>query len=113
MEIFNGNGLQMEIFPSYLAPFLAYIGSWQDGNHFVINMVKSKLSYWSYTQLSLVGRTLIVNEMLMFSLWHFIAIWVGSEKVLGNINALLRNYLCFNSENTTISCASWDDCMFA
>lgn len=44
----------------------------------------------------------------MSSLWYFIAVWVGSKKVLGKFEALLRNYLWSIYENTIR--VSWDDC---
>ena len=46
----------------------------------------------------------------MSSLWYFIAVWVGSTRVLGRIKALLHNYLWSRSENTTKARVNWDDC---
>lgn len=61
--------------------------------------------------LSLVGRTLIVNQVLMSSLWCFITVWAGSKKIIWKIKALLRNYLWSGSENIATTCVSWDDYM--
>jgi hypothetical protein len=82
----------------------------QDVDQFLVNRVKGKLKYWTSTNLSLVGRTLIVNQVLMSSLWYFIAVWVGSKKLLGRIKALLCNYLWSGSENTARAQVNWDDC---
>lgn len=62
--------------------------------------------------LLLVGRTLIVNQTLMSSLWCFIAVWIGSKKILSleKIKVLLCNYLWFGSENTAITIVTWDGC---
>ena len=61
--------------------------------------------------MSLVGRTLIVNHVLMSSLWYFIIIWARSKRVLGKIKTLFRNYLWIGAKNATRAHASWDDYM--
>jgi hypothetical protein len=40
----------------------------QDVDQFLVNRVKGKLKYWTFMNLSLAGRTLIVNQVLMSSL---------------------------------------------
>jgi hypothetical protein len=40
----------------------------QDVDQFLMNRVKSNLKYWSSTNLSLAGCTLVVNHVLMSSL---------------------------------------------
>ena len=77
----------------------------------LIHRVKGKLKYWSSTNLSLAGRTLIVRQILMPSLWYCIVVWVGSMKLLGRIKALLHKYLWSGSWNTTRARVSWDDCV--
>jgi hypothetical protein len=47
-----------------------------DINAFLLNKVKKKLSFWCSTHLSLVGRTLIVNQILLSTLWYFICVCV-------------------------------------
>ena len=47
---------------------------------------------------------------LMSSPCYFFAIWIGTKKGLGEIKALLRNYLWYGSKNMTWACVSWDDC---
>ena len=75
-----------------------------------VNMVKGKLKHWSTTNLSLVGQTLIVNQILVSPLRYFIAIWAGSQRVLGRIKALLRNSLWFALESMAIARVSWGNC---
>lgn len=60
---------------------------------------------------SLVGQTLIVNQVLMSSLWYFIIVWARTKKHLGEIKALLCNYLWYGSENMIRAHVSWDNYM--
>ena len=50
---------------------------------------------------------------MMSSHWYFIAIWVGSKRVLAKIEALLRNYLWSGARKTTRAWVSWDNCMIS
>lgn len=59
--------------------------------------------------MSLVERSLIVNLVLMSSMWYFIVVWVGSKKVMRQIKACC-NYLWSGFEHTTIARVNWDDC---
>ena len=50
-----------------------------------------------------------MNHVMMSYLWYFIAVWVGSKRVLEKIKALFRNYLWHAYENTARARVSWDD----
>ena len=43
-------------------------------------------------KLSLAGRALICNHVLLSTLWFFISVWGGSNKVLNKIRGAIRNY---------------------
>ena len=45
------------------------------------------------TNLSLAWQTLVVNHVLIPSLLYFMAVRVGSKRVIGRIKALLQNHL--------------------
>lgn len=81
----NENGRSMETCPSSLAPLLVYIMTSMTLIESHGNLNAGALP------LSLAGRTLIINHVLMSSLWYFIAMWAGSRKVLSKIKALMRN----------------------
>jgi hypothetical protein len=53
-----------------------------DVDTFLLTKVQKKLTYWTTGHLSLTKRALIVNSMLLYSLWFFIVIWVGSLAIL-------------------------------
>lgn len=57
----------------------------------------------------LASITLIVNQMLISSMWYFIALWVGLQKVLWKVKDLLCNYLWFGFENMVRSRVSKHD----
>ena len=64
-----------------------------DVDQFIVGRIKAELEYRSSTHLSCVGITLIVNKVMMSSLWYFIVVWAGAKKVLREIKAMLCNYL--------------------
>ena len=54
-----------------------------DVDHFLYSKISRKLAYWSTMRLSLAGRALIYNHVLLSTLWFFISVWRGSNKILG------------------------------
>jgi hypothetical protein len=65
----------------------------QDVDLFLVDRIKAKLKYWSSIDLSFIGITLIMNNVLMSFLWYFTVVGVGSKKVLRKIKALLHDNL--------------------
>jgi hypothetical protein len=49
---------------------------------FLYQKLQKKKDYWSGTHLSLAGRSVIVNSVLLSTLWYFICIWGGSLKII-------------------------------
>lgn len=43
--------------------------------------------------LSLVGRRLIVNQVLAYTLWFPVRVWAGMWKTIRSIKGILRDYL--------------------
>lgn len=84
--------------------------STNDSDQFLIDKVKSKLTYWSTTKFSLAARRLIVNQVLMSTLWYFIGVWASSRVVIKQIQALLRNYLWAGWEYRARARVAWDIC---
>lgn len=82
----------------------------EDVDQFLVDKVKVKLKYWSSTHLPLARITLVVNKVLISSLWYFIKVWVGTKKILCKIKALLCNYLWYGVENAARAWVRWDDC---
>lgn len=47
----------------------------RDVDRFLANKLTTKLRYWTSVHLSLAGRVIIVNSILLSSLWYFLNIW--------------------------------------
>ena len=61
-------------------------------------------------KLSLAGCALICNHVLLSTLWFFISVWGGSNKILNKIRGAIRNYLWSGKEQQSRSRVSWREC---
>jgi hypothetical protein len=84
--------------------------STQDIDDFLYNKIRRKLTYWTTIHLSLVGRVLIVNTVLLSSLWYFIMIWVGSLAIVRKIRGTLRDFMWSGSDHHYRARVGWQDC---
>lgn len=64
----------------------------RDVDQFLYKKITKKLEYWSSMKLSLAGRIVICNQVLLSTLWFFITVWGGSNKILRRIRGAIRNY---------------------
>lgn len=74
----------------------------RDLDQFFYNKIANKLEYWSTMKLSLTGRIVICNQMLLLTLWFFITVWGGSNKILKKIRGAIRNYIWSGKEQLTL-----------
>lgn len=72
--------------------------------------IAKKLDYWSSMKLSLAGRAVICNQVQLSTLWFFIKVWGGSNKILKKIRGAIRNYLWSGKEQLTRTIVSWREC---
>ena len=61
-------------------------------------------------KLSLAGRIVICNQVLLSTLWFFITVWGGSNNILEKIRGAIRNYLWSGKEQLTRTRVSWKEC---
>ena len=61
-------------------------------------------------KLSLAGRIVICNYVLLSILWFFITVWGGSNKILKKIRGAIRNYLWSGKDQLTRTRVSWKKC---
>lgn len=80
-----------------------------DVDQFLAGKIKAKLKYWSSIHLSLAARAVVVNSVLLSTLWYFISVWGGSTVVLRKIRASLRNYLWAGTEEASRARVRWED----
>jgi hypothetical protein len=77
-------------------------------DQFFYGKIIKKLEYWRTMKLSLAGRAIICNQVFLSTLWFFITVWGGSNKIL--IRGAIRNYLCSVKEQLTRTRVSWREC---
>ena len=61
-------------------------------------------------KVSLVGRVVICNQMFLSTLWFFIPVWGGSNKILKSIRGTIRNHLWLGNEQLIRIWVSWKEC---
>ena len=59
----------------------------------LLHSMRKKLMYWSRKHLSLVGRIVIVNQVLLASMWYETSCWKFVKSAIAQIQRLIRNYL--------------------
>ena len=91
-------------------PFGLNLNTHDIDNFLYQKIAKKKLDYRSTMELSLAGRTVICNQVLLSTLWFFITVWGGSNKILNKIRGAIRNYLWSVKEQLTRTRASWREC---
>ena len=82
----------------------------RDVDDFLYRKISKKLDYWSTMRLSLAGRVVICNQVILSTLWFFVTVWGGSNKVLSNFRGAIRNYLWSGKEQLTRTRVSWWEC---
>ena len=80
-----------------------------DVDAFLEEKISRKLCYWTSIHLSLAGRAVIVNAVLLSTLWYFIGIWGGSLHCMRRIRASLQNFLWSGSAHPSRSRVRWVD----
>ena len=55
--------------------------------------IRKKLIYWSSKKLSLAGRVVIVNRVLLSTIWYILSCWIFSKSSINQIQRLIRNFL--------------------
>ena len=82
----------------------------KDVDNFLYRKIARKLDYWSTMKLSLAGQAIICNQVLLSTLWFFITVWGGSNKILRKIRGAIRNYLWSGKEQLTRTRINWREC---
>ncbi len=55
--------------------------------------LKGKLISWSNNKLSLVGRILVANQVLLASMWYIAASWNPSPRMCSQVRGVVRNFI--------------------
>jgi hypothetical protein len=81
-----------------------------DVDKFLLEKVQHKLNYWASRKLFLSRRKMIVNNIILSTLWYFVNVWGGTKKGILIINRLLKNYLWAWSNHNCRCWIAWDQC---
>ena len=65
----------------------------------LLHAMRKKLMYWSTKQLSVAGRVVIANQVLLSSMWYITSCWIFVKSSITQIQRLIRNFLWSGSED--------------
>ena len=51
--------------------------------------IRKKLLFWSKAKLSFVGRVIVINQVLLYSLWYIISCWSFSRSCMEQLQRLV------------------------
>ena len=55
--------------------------------------IRKKLLHWSSARLSLAGRVVVANQVLLATMWYITSCWVFSSSCISQVQRLIRNFL--------------------
>ena len=61
-------------------------------------------------KLSLAMWTVICNQILLSTLWYFVTVWGGSNKIIRMSRGAIRNYLWSGKDQFICTRDSWKEC---
>jgi len=71
-------------------------------------VLKSKLINWSHNQLSLAGRILVANQVLLASMWYIAACWNPNPQMTTQIRGVVRNFIWGGKDAPARAKVKWD-----
>jgi hypothetical protein len=84
--------------------------STQNVDDFLKERVTKSLCYWCTTKVNSIGRSVVVNKILVSSVLFFVAIWGGSKKGVTKIRSMIESYMWSGSKNRTRTKVAWVQC---
>jgi len=70
--------------------------------------LKNKLISWSNNRLSLAGRILVANQVLLASMWYIAASWNPNPRMCSQIRGIVRNFIWGGRDAPTRAKVKWD-----
>ncbi len=61
--------------------------------------IRRKLLLWSTAKLSFAGRILVVNQVLLATMWYILSCWVFSKSCINQIQRAIRCFLWSGKDN--------------
>ena len=70
--------------------------------------LRNKLIYWNKEKLSLAGRIVVANSVLLSSIWYIASTWLFSRTIMLKVQRIIRNFIWGNnSSNNSIAKVAW------
>ncbi len=69
--------------------------------------LKNKLINWNNNRLSLAGRILVANQVLLASMWYIAASWNPSHGMCSHIRGIVRNFIWGGRDTPTRAKVKW------
>ena len=63
----------------------------------LILRLRNKLIYWNKEKLSLAGRIVVANSVLLSSIWYIASTWLFSRTIMLKVQRLIRNFIWGNN----------------
>jgi hypothetical protein len=82
----------------------------QSMDDFIKERVNKSLRYWCTTKVNSTGRGIVVNKILLSSIFFFISIWGGSKKGVTRIKSSMASYMWSDTTNHARSKVAWLQC---
>jgi hypothetical protein len=70
--------------------------------------LKSKLITWSHNKLSLAGRILVANQVLLASTWYLAACWNPNPRMCAQVRGVIRNFIWSGKDAPVRAKVKWD-----
>ena len=76
----------------------------------VLHCIRRKLCHWSSRHLSLAGRALVANQVILASVWYIASCWMLHTGIMHQLRRLVRNFLWGGSDGShdTRARVRWD-----
>jgi len=71
-------------------------------------VLKGKLINWGRNNLSLAGRILVANQVLLASIWYLAACWNPNPKMCSQVRGVVRNFIWGGKATSTRAKVKWD-----
>jgi hypothetical protein len=70
--------------------------------------LKGKLISWSHSNLSLAGKILVANQVLLASMWYLAACWNPNPKMCSQVRGVVRSFIWGGKATPTQAKVKWD-----
>jgi hypothetical protein len=70
--------------------------------------LKGKFINWSTRSLSLAGRILVANQVLLASMWYLATCWNPNPRMCGQVRGVVRNFIWGGKATNARAKVKWD-----